>query len=240
MCSIFYLLTFLPYQVLSATLEWSVISMLKEFIFVVIIASAYLTWHSTFLFPEKVATKGQHRTPSSTLPATDKSEDRQERNMDEAQQVDEQSQLSSNALLATDKDKGKDTGQDEETDKDEDTNQDIQDTEKNQVHNTCSALGHCLCALGLCFFAPCTSSCCRFARGENPYSFTFYLSNGFWFFWRGFQLRFLTAFGAFSSGLVKLLSAPVQNEEERFFAMKSSLTAIWVPCVVGGKNLTCS
>ena len=72
--------------------------------------------------------------------------------------------------------------------------------------------------------------------GENPYSFTFYLSNGFLFFWRGFQLRFLAAFGAFSSGLVGLLSAPVQNEEERFFAVKSSLTAIWVPCVIGEKT----
>ena len=40
------------HQVLSATLEWSVISMLKEFVFVVIIISAYLTWHSTFLFPK--------------------------------------------------------------------------------------------------------------------------------------------------------------------------------------------
>ena len=107
-----------------------------------------------------------------------------------------------------------------------------------QVLDTCSALGSCLCALGLCFFTPCTSSCCRFARGENPYSFTFYLSNGFWFFWRGFQLRFLTAFGEFSSGLVSLLSDPVQNEDERFFALKSSLTGIWVPCVVGDKPHT--
>ena len=156
---------------LSATFEWSVISMLKEFVFVVIIISAYLTWHSTFLFQktETSETKGKDDIPSD-------------------------------ALLAVNKNKDKD----------------IQDTEQNQVQDTCSALGHCLCALGLCFFASCTSSCCRFARGENPYSFTFYLSKGFRFFWRGFQLRFLTAFGAFSSGLVSLLSAPVQNEDERF------------------------
>ena len=192
---------------LSATLEWSVISMLKEFVFVVIIISAYLTWHSTFLFPKTKSweTKGKDDLPPNALQAADKN-----------------------------KDKGKDTGLDEDRNEDEDT----LDTEQNQVYDTCSALGHCLCALGLCFFAPCTSSCCRFARGENPFSFTFYLSKGFQFFWRGFQLRFLSAFGAFSSGLVSLLSAPVQNEDERFFALKSSLTAIWVPCVVGDTSHT--
>ena len=138
--------------------------------------------------------------------------------------------------------RGKKEEADEENDQDKSkvmaTEEVVPENDQSEVHDTCSALGHCLCALGLCFFAPCTSSCCRFARGENPYSFTFYLSNGFCFFWRGFQLRFLTAFGAFSSGLVSLLSAPVQNEDKRFFALKSSLMAIWVPCVVGDKPHT--
>ena len=99
--------------------------MLKEFVFVVIIISTYLTWHSTFLFKGKA-------------------------------------DLSSNALLAADKNKDKG----EDTDMDEDRNED-EDPEQNQVKDTCSALGNCLCALSLCFFAPCTSSCCSLVRGEN-------------------------------------------------------------------------
>ena len=159
--------------------------MLKEFVFVVILISAYLTWHSTFLFKGS-KTKGEENSTRKTA----------EKGQKEVKSVREQS----------------------------------------QVKQTCSALGRCLCTLGLCFFAPFTSSCCSFARGENPNSFTFYLSNGFLFFWRGFQLRFLKAFGTFSSGLLGLLSSPVENEEERFFALKSSLTAIWVPCIVGKKS----
>ena len=182
-------------QVLSASLEWSVISMLKEFTFVTILVSTYLTWHSTFLFKKREI--GENKDGGNLLSAT----------------------------------------RDRETDEDEKTDKEVTG-QGGQVLDTCSAFGRCLCAIGLCFFTPFTSSSCRFARGENPYSFTFYLSNGFWFFWRGFQLRFLTAFGAFSSGLVNLLSAPVENEDERFFAMKSSLTAIWVPCVVGDKPHT--
>ena len=203
------LTSLLFHQVLSATLEWSVISMLKDFVFVVIVISAYLTWHSTFLFPkqEKGDTKDKSNDEASSLIATNKN-----RNKGEVKQK-------------------KDPEDTQQTDN-------IDDAGQNQVQDTCSALGRCLCTLGLCFFTPCTSSCCSFARGENPYSFTFYLANGFWFFWRGFQLRFLTAFGAFSSGLVSLLSAPVQNEDERFFALKSALTAIWVPCVVGDKPHT--
>ena len=120
----------------------------------------------------------------------------------------------------------------------ENLDEERQDERQSEVQDTCSALGRCICSLGLCFFAPFTSTCCKFARGENPYSFTFYLANGFNFFWRGFQLRFLTAFGDFSSGLVSLLSAPVEDEDSRFFALKSSLTAIFVPCVVGEKPRT--
>ena len=51
----------------------------------------------------------------------------------------------------------------------------------------------------------------------------------------GFQLRFLRAFGDFSNGLVSPLSALVEDEDASFFALESSLTAIWVPCVVGKK-----
>ena len=97
--------------------------MLKEFVFVVIIISAYLTWHSTFLFPKTKSweTKGKDDLPPNAPQAADKN-----------------------------RDKGKDTGLDEDRNEDEDT----LDTEQNQVYDTCSALGHCLCALGLCFFAP--------------------------------------------------------------------------------------
>ena len=180
--------------------------MLKEFTFVTILVSAYLTWHSTFLFKK---------------PETGETKDR--------------GNLSSSALLPA---SGKKKNEDPEAQEGDNKDHYKEATGQGQVLDTCSALWRCLCALGLCCFTPFTSSCCRFARGENPYSFTFYLSNGFWFFWRGFQLRFLTAFGAFSSGLVNLLSAPVENEDERFFAIKSSLTAIWVPCVVGDKPHT--
>ena len=110
--------------------------------------------------------------------------------------------------------------------------------EEHNVQDTCSALGRCLCSLSLCIFAPFTSACCKFVRSENPYSLTFYLGKGFNFLWRGFQLRFLRAYGKFYTGLVSLLSAPVENEDARFFTLKSSLTAIWVPCVVGERPRT--
>ena len=154
-------------QVLSATLEWSVISMLKHFVFVVIVLSASVTWLTVFLVEK------------SKCLGTGSGDQRDKKEEDEKE---------------NDQDKGKVMA----------TEEDVPENGQSTVHDTCSALGHCLCALGLCFFAPCTSSCCRFARGENPYSFTFFLSKGFRFFWRGFQLRFLTAFGAFSSGLVSL------------------------------------
>ena len=177
------------------------ISMLKEFVFLVIVLSASVTWLTVFLSEKSRCLEAE-----------------------------------TGELIGKKEDNGEKTITDEkETQR---SPEEKQDNEQSQVRDTCSALGRCLCSLGLCFFTPCTSSCCRFARGENPHSFTFYLSKGFWFFWRGFQLRFLAAFGTFSRGLVSLLSAPVQNEEERFFAMKASLTALWVPCIVGEKPHT--
>ena len=100
------------------------ISMLKEFVFVIIIISAYFTWHSTFLFQKT-----------------------------ETWETNGKNNLSSNALLAADKnnDTGNTTGQDEDSIMDEDKFQVTQETEQNQVNDTCSALGHCICALGLCF-----------------------------------------------------------------------------------------
>ena len=177
------------------------ISMLKEFVFLVLALSASVTLITVFLFEKS-------RCPEAEI-----------------------------GELIIDKEGGSKKANNNEKDK-EKSPEDTQENEGSQVRDTCFALGRCLCSLGLCFLTPCTSSCCVFARGENPYSFTFYLSKGFRFFWRGFQLRFLTSFGTFSSGLVNLLSDTVQNEEERFFAMKSSLTALWVPCVVGEKTHT--
>ena len=117
---------------LSAAFEWSVISMLKEFVFVVIIISAYLTWHSTFLFTKP---KKNWKTKGND-------------------------DLSSYALLAVGKNKGQD----------ENTGKEIEDTEKSQVHDTYSAFGNCLCTLSLCFFAPCTSSCCTGLPGARTHT----------------------------------------------------------------------
>ena len=172
---------------LSATIEWSVISMLKNFLFV-LMAISFLV---TFLFER-----------SGCL----------HRNYDE------------------DVEKEKENGEGQRIGAEE--------REQSQLRETCSACGPALCSLGFCFFALFTSTCCKFARGENPNSFTFYLANGFNFFWRGFQLRFLRAFGDFSRGLVELLSVPVRNEEESFFSAKSALVALWVPCVVGRRPRT--
>ena len=213
---------FLPYsnQVLSASLEWSVISIMKQFVFVVIALSssvtglsAYLTEKSKCLIEENGNQKG----------------DKDERDAIKDESNGEDQATQNNTDLGTSSAHGLGEAVDNnESDKDveRDTDEEKQVDEQSQVKDTCSALGSCLCALGLCCFTPFTSSCCRFARGENPYSFTFYLANGFNFFWRGFQLRFLTAFGNFSSGLVELLSVPVRNEEERFFSAKSSLVAL--------------
>ena len=43
-----------------------------------------------------------------------------------------------------------------------------------------------------------------------------------------------------SKRLVNSLLEPVDREEERFFRLKSVLTSIWVPCVVGDKNQNAS
>ena len=160
------------YQVLSATIEWSVILMLKEFLFVVMFISFTVTY--TFERPGCLHQK-------------------YDEDVGEGKENEERHRLGA------------------------------EEKEQSTLRETCSACGPALCSLGFCFFAPFTSTCCKFARGENPYSFTFYLANGFNFFWRGFQLRFLRAFGDFSSGLVSLLSAPVEDEDSRFFALKSSL-----------------
>ena len=92
--------------------------MLKEFIFVIISISAYLTWHSTILFQktENWETNGKE-------------------------------DLSSDALLAADKvnDTGQDedTNIDEDRKEDEDKFQVTQEREQDQVNDTCWALGHC-------------------------------------------------------------------------------------------------
>ena len=131
-------------QVLSASLEWSVISMIKKFTFVAILVSTYLTWHSTFLFKET-----------------------------ETGDIKDRGNLSSSALLPASEKKENEGPEAQEGDN---SNHNKEATVQGQVLDTCSALWRCLCALGLCCFTPFTSSCCRFARGENPYSFTFYLS----------------------------------------------------------------
>merc|ERR1712004_647612 len=48
------------------------------------------------------------------------------------------------------------------------------------------------------------------------------------------------AFMELSKRLVNSLLEPVDREEERFFRLKSVLTSIWVPCVVGDKNQNAS
>ena len=202
----------------SAALEWSVISLLKEFVFVVIIFSAYMTWHSTFLFPKREMKKSKTKIKPSHI-------NLENHNGAEEEKRDKQQSKVLGTFSVTDFESkfGQilDTYTANEGIKDE---RKIEEIQQSVVQETCSALGRCICSLSFCFFAPFTSTCCKFARGENPYSFTFYLANGFNFFWRGFQLRFLTAFGDFSSGLVSLLSAPVEDEDSRFFALKSSLS----------------
>ena len=230
-----------PYtQVLSASLEWSVISMLKHFVFVVIVLCASVTGiiEASGCFENSdLDQKGVEAQESSAqyevtelLRAENNEATEAFKDNDEAHDEggDE------NRVLDVCSDRDNEGTKDTRMTKEEEQSKE----ERSEVLHTCSALGHCLCALGFCFFAPLATSCCKFAKGKNPYSFTFYLANGFQFFWRGFQLRFLRAFGDFSSGLVSLLSAPVRDEDARYFTLKSSLTAIWVPCVAGEKPRT--
>merc|ERR1719447_2311088 len=49
-----------------------------------------------------------------------------------------------------------------------------------------------------------------------------------------------SAFLELSKRLVNSLLEPVDREEERFFRLKSVLTNLWVPCVVGDKNQNAS
>ena len=57
---------------------------------------------------------------------------------------------------------------------------------------------------------------------------------------RDFATEKREAFMELSKRLVNSLLEPVDREEERFFRLKSVLTSIWVPCVVGDKNQNAS
>ena len=98
--------------------------------------------------------------------------------------------------------------------------------EEASLRKTCSAFCQCLCSIGLCVLFPCTSHCCssRCCYG----GIRWYLARGPRYFAEEIWKRFSTSFSTYSTNMTTLLKEPIQDEDNRFFRIKASLTSIFV------------
>ena len=100
--------------------------------------------------------------------------------------------------------------------------------EEASLRETCSAFCQCLCSIGLCVLFPCTSECCSCVEGGDPNKISFYLARGPRILAREIWWRFSTSFSTYSTNMTTLLKEPIQDEDNRFFRIKASLTSIFV------------
>ena len=91
-----------------------------------------------------------------------------------------------------------------------------------------SAFCQCLCSIGLWVLFPCTSECCECVEGEDRTKIRFYLANGPGVLAGEIWRRFSTHFSSYSTNMTTLLKEPIQDEDNRFFRVKASLTSIFV------------
>ena len=102
--------------------------------------------------------------------------------------------------------------------------------ERIMIKETCLGFLRCSCTLGMCLLIPCAATCCKCVE-SNGRAVTDLRLLG-----QEVLSRFRTPFFAYSNGMTSLLKEPVNSEDNRFFRIKSSLTSIFVPCVVGKRS----
>ena len=101
--------------------------------------------------------------------------------------------------------------------------------EEASLRETCSAFCQCLCSIGACVLFPCTSRCCKCVEEPNDDSkIRYYLAAGPGFLAEEIWNRFSISFSAYSTNMTTLLKEPIQDEDNRFFRIKASLTSIFV------------
>ena len=88
----------------------------------------------------------------------------------------------------------------------------IENEEENMINETCIAFCKCFCFIGLCFLCPCKFPICPCIYGGAKEM------------WKGFS----TSFSTYSTNMTTLLKEPIQDEDNRFFRIKASLTSIFV------------
>ena len=115
--------------------------------------------------------------------------------------------------------------------------------EEKSIKETCSAFCQCLCSLGLCVLFPCTSECCKCVQepvdGDRS-KISYYLATGPGFLAEEIWRRFSTSFSTYSTNMTTLLKEPIQDEDNRFFRIKASLTSIFVQEVYISTCLICT
>ena len=112
--------------------------------------------------------------------------------------------------------------------------------EEASLRETCSAFCQCLCSIGLCVLFPCTSECCECVRSYDYDKISGYLATGPRFLAREIWRRFSTSFSTYSTNMTTLLKEPIQDEDNRFFRVKASLTSIFVQEVYISTCLICT
>ena len=100
--------------------------------------------------------------------------------------------------------------------------------EEASLRETCSAFCQCLCSIGACVLFPCSSRCCKCVEGDDRTKIRYYLANGPVMLARRIWWRFSTSFSTYSTNMTTLLKEPIQDEDNRFFRIKASLTSIFV------------
>ena len=92
------------------------------------------------------------------------------------------------------------------------------------LKKTCGAFCNCVCSFNMFCLLPCTLSFCPCTEMRVPDVVT------------KFKDKFKPSFNDYSSEVTNLFLQPVQGEDNRFFGIKASLTALLVPCVVGHRE----
>ena len=115
--------------------------------------------------------------------------------------------------------------------------------EEASLRETCSAFCQCLCSIGACVLFPCSSRCCKCVQEPwdgDPNKISFWLARGPGLLAREISRRFSTSFSTYSTNMTTLLKEPIQDEDNRFFRIKASLTSIFVQEVYISTCLICT
>ena len=98
--------------------------------------------------------------------------------------------------------------------------------EEASLRETCSSFCQCLCSIRLCLLFPCSSRCCKCVYGFS--GITWHLARGPRRLAEEIWRRFSTSFSTYSINMTTLLKEPIQDEDNRFFQFKASMTSIFV------------